>query len=169
MTGGETEPRTESESAMACQCGACGGTGKCATCVGSGRAERTELVNARRTRRHRFDTPDPPPCGIWRYQGLPPAKRKARPVTDGEKIAGPDLEHANPECAAEKIWPCAADCWRPCAQCGKLVCEKHDYLVPVWPPENDRCDPADMVCKDCLAGLWYRDDISQSTRVQYLF
>jgi hypothetical protein len=168
MTSGETEPRTEREYAMACQCGACGGTGKCATCVGSGLAQRTELLNPRRIRRNRFDSPDPQPCGVWRFRALLPTERNPGPVTNSEKMAKPDPAPANPVCAVDKIRPCSAECWQPCAQCGKLVCEGHDYLVPVWPPANGGCDRADMLCRECITALWATGDISQDARVQYL-
>lgn len=169
MTSGGTEPRTESEYAMACQCGACGGTGKCATCVGSGRAERTELVNARRTRRHRFDTHGPQPCGVWRFQALQLAKREARPMTNGEKMAKPDPAPAIPECAQDTIWRCSAEFWRPCARCRRLICEMHDYRIPVWPCEDAASEPANMLCRECVAELWYRGDISQGAQVRYLY
>jgi hypothetical protein len=169
MANGGIEPRAESEYAMASQCSRCVGTGKCRMCSGTGELEESEPRSFRRTRLHRFDTPDPPPCGVWRYQTPSPAKRKARPMADGEQMAKTDPAPAVPECAGDKIWPCAAECWRPCAQCSKLVCEKHDHLVPVWPPENRAFEPADMLCRQCIAELWCRDDISQSARVQYIF
>jgi RecJ-like exonuclease len=154
---------------MASQCNRCVGTGKCPTCSGRGEVEASEPRSFRRTRRHRFDTPDPQPCGVWRYQASLPTARKSGPMTEGETVAKGESAPANPECADEEIWQCSAECWRPCDRCHKLVCEKHDYLVPVWPPENDACDPADMVCKDCVAALWCRGDISQGARVQYLY
>ena len=153
---------------MACKCNVCVGTGQCSACNGRGEIEASEPRSFRRTRLHRFDSPDPQPCGVWRFQTLQPAKRKARPMTDGEKIAGPDSEHANPECAGDKIWPCSSECWRPCDRCHKLVCEKHDYLVPVWAAENSSCEPADMICRECIAAMWDRGDISQGSRVQYI-
>lgn len=165
MASINAEARTESEYAMACQCGACGGSGKCATCVGSG--ERTELLNPRRIRRHRFDSPDPQPYGFWRYQTLPPAKRKPQPVTNGETVAKP-APAPTPECANEVIGLCSPECWRPCDRCHKLVCEIHDYRIAVWPPENGAFDPADMVCRECIAALWETGDISKSARAQYL-
>jgi len=149
---------------MACQCGACGGTGKCATCVGTGRIERAALVNARRTRRHRFDTPNSQLRGVWRYGNLSVAKA----LTGGETLAMDDSAPTDPNCAEDKIWPCSAEDWRSCAQCQKLVCEKHDYLVPVWPPEDAASEPADMICRECIAAMWGRGDISQEARVQYL-
>ena len=154
---------------MACQCGACGGTGKCATCVGSGRVERTVLVNARRTRRHRFDTPDPQPCGVWRFQTLQSPKRREGPMTDGEKTAGQNLEPAIPECAADKVWKCSEECWQRCDRCHKLVCEMHNYLVPIFPCEEAASNPADMVCKECVEALWYRGDISAGDQMRYIF
>jgi hypothetical protein len=45
----------------------------------------------------------------------------------------------------------------------------HDYRIPVWPCEDAASEPADMVCKECLAELWDRGDISEGARVQYLF
>jgi hypothetical protein len=153
---------------MACQCGTCGGTGKCATCVGSGRAERAEFENARRIRRHRFDRPDPQPCGVWRYQAVLAVKTSAKPMTEGDMVANGESEPTNPECADEKTWPCSAECWRPCAKCHKPVCERHDYLVPVWPPENGAFEPADMICKECITAMWATGDISQGSRVNYL-
>lgn len=153
---------------MACQCGACGGTGICTTCVGSGRAERTELVSARRTRRHRFDTHGPQFYGIWRYQALSAMKTQEKPMTEGETVAKNESASANPECAEESIWPCSAEFWHPCDRCHKLVCEKHDYLIPVWPPEDGAWEPANMICMECIAELWYRGDISQGFRMQYI-
>ena len=141
---------------------------KCSKCKGTGEVEESEPRSFRRPRFHRFDTPDPPPCGVWRYQTPSPAKRKARPMAEGEAVAKADPTPANPECANEKTWPCSAECWRPCDRCHKLICEKHDYLVPVWPPENGACDRADMICRKCLAALWARGDISQGAWVQYL-
>jgi hypothetical protein len=154
---------------MASQCNRCVGTGKCPACSGTCEAAAREVLTFRGPRLHRFDTPDPQPCGVWRYQALQPAKRKARPMTEGETVAKCESELSNSECAEEKTWPCSAESWRPCDKCHKLVCEKHDYLVPVWPPENGACAPADMICKDCIAALWYRGEISQGTRVQYIY
>ena len=154
---------------MACQCGSCVGSGRCRTCRGTGEVEASEARSFRRPRLHRFDTPDPQPCGVWRYQGSLSTKRKPVPMTDGDKITEPNPAPAKPECAEEEIWPCAAECWQPCDRCHKLICEKHDYLIPVWPPENGACEPAHMVCRQCIAELWYRGDISQGARVQYIY
>jgi hypothetical protein len=165
MSSGETEPRTESENSMTCQCSACGGTGKCATCIGSGRIERTEIVIARRTRRHRFDTPDPQLRGVWRYGNLSVAKA----MTGGETLAKDDSLPTNPDCAEETIWPCAPEDWRLCTKCGNLVCEKHDYRVPVLPPSPFCSDSPDMICKECIAAMWSRGDIAQGPRIQYLY
>ena len=92
----------------------------------------------------------------------------AKPMTEGGTAAKPDPAPASPECAEDKIWQCSSECWRPCDRCHKPVCEKHDYLVPVWPPENGGYDPAYMVCRECLAALWARGDISQGVLVQYI-
>jgi hypothetical protein len=51
----------------------------------------------------------------------------------------------------------------------KLVCKVHDYLVPVWPPMTNYGEYPDMMCKECIATLWSRGDISQGSRVQYLY
>jgi len=165
MSSGETEPKTESEYSMACQCGACGGTGKCATCVGTGRIERAALVNALRTRRHRFDTPNSQLRGVWRYGNLSVAKA----LTGGETLAMDDSAPTDPNCAEEKTSPCLAENWRLCDRCHKLICEKHDCRVPVLPPSPFCCPSPDMICKECIALLWHRSDISQRTPVQYLY
>ena len=159
--------RTKRGCEMACQCNVCVGSGRCRACRGTGELEESEPRSFRRIRRHRFDSSDPQPYGVWRYQTLPPAKRKPQHVTNGETVAKP-APAPTPECANEVIGLCSPECWRPCDRCHKLVCEIHDYRIAVWPPENGGGDPADMVCKDCLAGLWNRDDISQDARVQYL-
>ena len=138
----------------------------CSKCKGTGEVEESEPRSFRRPRFHRFDTPDPPPCGIWRYQAVSAVKASGRSMTEGGTAAKPDPAPA-PECAVDKIWPCSPECWRSCDRCHKLICEKHDHLVPVWPSGNGVCEPADMVCKECLAGLWSREDISQG-RVQYI-
>ena len=169
MANGGTEPRIKRESAMESQCNRCVGSGKCPTCSGRGEVEASEPRSFRRTRLHRFDPPDPPPSGVWRYQARSAARTRIEAMTDGAKMAKPDPAPANPVCAGDEIWPCLPDCWRPCAQCGKLVCEKHDYLVPVWPPENGGCDPANMICRECIAALWATGDISQGARVEYLY
>jgi hypothetical protein len=140
----------------------------CSKCKGTGEVEESEPRSFRRTRLHRFDTPDPPPCGVWRYQAVSAVMTSAKPMTEGETVAKPDPTPANLECAGDEIWPCLSECWRPCAKCGKLVCEKHDHLVPVWPSGNGACEPADMVCRQCIAELWGRGDISQIARVQYI-
>ena len=140
----------------------------CSKCKGTGEVEESEPRSFRRTRLHRFDTPDPQPSGVWQYQTLQPEKRKMRPMADGEQMAKPDPAPAT-ECAVDKIWPCSPQCWRPCDRCHKLICEKHDYLVPVWPPENGGCDRADMLCRECITALWATGDISQGARVQYIF
>lgn len=168
MTSGETEPRTEREYAMACQCNRCVGTGKCSACSGTGEAAAREVLTSRRPKLHRFEFPGPQFYGIWRYQAVPPVVTSAKPLTEGVTVAKPVPAPANPECAGDRVWPCSAECWRPCAQCGKLICERHDYLVPVWPPENGACDRADMICRECVVALWARGDISQSAQVQYL-
>jgi hypothetical protein len=154
---------------MAWQCNVCVGTGKCRTCRGKGEAEGSEPQSFRATRRDRLYSPAPQLCGVWRYRTLALAKSPVKPLTGGETLTKDDVVPTYPECAEEKTWPCSSECWRPCDKCHKLVCEKHDYRVPVWPPENGGCDPADMICKECLAALWYRGDISQGTRVQYLY
>ncbi len=141
----------------------------CSKCKGTGEVEESEPRSFRRTRLHRFDTPDPPPCGVWRYRAVSAVMTSAKPMTEGETVAKPAPAPAYPECAGDRIRQCSAECWRPCAKCGKSVCEKHDYLVPVWPPENGRCDPADMVCRQCIAELWDRGNISQGLRGQYIF
>jgi hypothetical protein len=152
---------------MACQCNVCVGTGRCRACRGTGELEESDPRSFRRIRRHRFDSSDPQPYGVWRYQASLPVRRKPQPVPNAETVAKPDPA-PTPECANEVIGPCAAECWRPCAQCGKLVCEGHDYLVPVWPPENGGCDRADMLCRECITALWATGYISQDARVQYL-
>ena len=154
---------------MACQCNVCVGTGRCRACRGTGEVEASEPRSLRRPKLHRFEFPGPQFYGIWRYQAGPTVMRSAKPTTEAETVTKPDPAPANPECAADEIWPCSPECWRPCAKCGKLVCEKHDYLVPVWLPENGRCDPADMVCRQCIAELWDRGNISQDLRGQYIF
>jgi hypothetical protein len=153
---------------MACQCNRCVGTGKCPTCSGRGEVEASEPRGYRRTRLNRFEFPGPQFYGIWRYQAVPPVVTSAKSLTEGVTVAKPDPASANPECAGNEILPCSAECWRPCAQCGKLVCEQHSFSVPVWPSENGVGDPADMLCWECIAALWYRGDISQSAQVQYL-
>ena len=168
MTSGETEPRTERAYPMASQCDRCVGTGKCPTCSGRGEVEASEPRSLRRPRLNRFEFPGPQFYGIWRYQAVPPVVTSAKPLTEGVTVAKPVPAPANPECAGDRVWPCSAECWRPCAQCGKLICERHDYLVPVWPPENGACDRADMICRECVVALWARGDISQSAQVQYL-
>ena len=45
----------------------------------------------------------------------------------------------------------------------------HDYLVPLWPPEGGAFEPAGIVCKECITELWYRGDISQNARVEYIY
>ena len=159
--------RTERAYPLASQCNRCVGTGKCPTCSGRGEVEESEPRSFRRTRLHRFDTPDPPPCGVWRYRAVSAVMTSAKPMTEGETVAKPDTAPA-PECAVDKIWPCSPECWRSCDRCHKLICEKHDYLVPVWPPENGACDRADMICRECVVALWASGDISQSAQVQYL-
>lgn len=153
---------------MACKCNVCVGTGKCRTCKGTGEVESNERQNFRAARRDRLYFPGPRVCGIWRYWTLAVAKVPIKPRTGGGKLAKDDSVPTNPDCAEEKIWPCSAEDWRPCAKCGKLVCERHDYLVPVWPPEDGACEPADLVCRDCIELLWYRGDISQGIRMRYL-
>jgi len=159
--------RTKRGCEMACQCNVCVGSGRCRACRGTGELEENEPRSLRRPKLHRFEFPDPQPYGFWRYQTLPPAKRKPQPVTNGETVAKP-APAPTPECANEVIGLCSPECWRPCDRCHKLICEKHDHLVPVWPSGNGGCDPADMVCRECIAALWYRGDISQSAQVQYL-
>lgn len=154
---------------MAFQCNGCVGTGKCPTCSGWGEVEASEPRSLRRIRLHRFDFPGPQLYGVWRYQDLSAVKTPAKLMTEGETVAKGESERTNPECADQKTWPCSAECWRPCDRCQRLICEKHDYLVPVWPPENGACEPADMICKECIAALWFRGDISQGARVQYLY
>jgi len=117
---------------------------------------------------HRFDTPDPQPCGVWRYQAVSAVKTQARDKVDGDNMTKADGEPTNPECGQDKIWQCSAEDWRPCDRCNKLVCEKHDYLIPVWPPEDGAREPANMICMECIAELWYRGDISQGSRMQYI-
>ena len=153
---------------MACKCNVCVGTGRCAACSGSGDAAGSEPQSFRATRRDRLYSPAPQLSGVWRYRALLSTQRKPGLMTSGEKMAKPEPAPASPECAGDKIWPCSAGCWRPCDRCHKLICEKHDHLVPVWPSGNGGCDPADMVCRECIAALWYRGDISQSAQVQYL-
>ena len=153
---------------MACQCNRCVGTGKCSACSGTGEAAAREVLTSRRPKLHRFEFPGPQSYGIWRYQAGLAVMTSAKPMTKVEPVARPDPAPANPECAGDKIWPCSAECWRPCAQCGKLVCEQHGFSVPVWPPENGACEPANLVCKECIAAMWDRGAISQSVQVQYL-
>jgi hypothetical protein len=153
---------------MACQCNRCVGTGKCPTCSGTGEVEASEPRSFRRPRLHRFEYPGPQFYGIWRYQARSAVMTSAKPMTEGGTAAKPDPAPASPECAEDKIWQCSSECWRPCDRCHKPVCEKHDYLVPVWPPENGGYDPAYMVCRECLAALWARGDISQGVLVQYI-
>ena len=153
---------------MACQCNRCVGTGKCPACSGKGEVEESEPRSFRRPRLHRFEYPGPQFYGIWRYQAVSAVLTSAKPKTEGETLAKPDPAPANPECAGDRIWPCSAECWRPCDRCHKLVCETHDYLVPVWPPEDSAFEPADMLCKECIAALWARGDISQGIRMEYL-
>jgi len=168
MTSAETEPRTEREYAMACKCKVCVGTGKCSACTGTGEAAAREVLTSRRPRLHRFEFPGPQFYGIWRYQAASAVMTSANHMTEGETVTKPDPAPANPECADGEIWPCSSECWRPCDRCHKLVCEKHSFSVPVWPSENGGGEPADMICKECIAALWNRDDISQSDQVQYL-
>ena len=154
---------------MACQCNNCSGTEKCSACSGTGEVEPREFRSFRRTRLHRFDSSEPQICGVWRYRTLAFAKVPAKPMPRGETLAKDDSVPANPECADEKTWPCSAEDWRRCDKCQKLVCERHDYLVPRWPPENAAFEPADMICKECIAALWDRGDISQGARAQYIY
>ena len=154
---------------MACQCNTCVGTGKCPSCSGTGEVEAREFRSFRRTRLHRFDSPEPQIGGVWRYRTMAVAKAPAKPMTGGEALVKDDSVPTDPECAEEKTWPCSSECWRLCAKCQKLVCETHDYLVPVWPPESSACEPADMICKECIAALWDRGDISQGARVHYIY
>jgi len=152
---------------MASQCNRCVGSGKCPTCSGRGEVEASETRSCRRPKLHRFEYPGPQFYGIWRYQAVSAAMTSGRSMTEGGTVAKPDPA-PTPECADVEIRPCSAECWRPCAKCGKLVCEKHDYLVPVWPPENGGGEPADVVCRQCVVALWATGDISQGARVQYL-
>ena len=154
---------------MACQCNACVGTGKCPTCSGRGEVEASEPRSFRRTRLHRFEFPGPQICGVWRYRTMAVAKAPANPMTGGATLERDDSVPTNPECSEEKTWPCSAENWRSCSKCGKLVCDKHNYLIPVWPPENGALESADMVCKECIAALWDRGDISQGARTQYIY
>lgn len=140
----------------------------CSKCKGTREVEESEPRSFRRTRLHRFDPPDPPPCGVWRYQALSAVKTPTKPITEGETVAKVESEPITPECAEEKIWPCSPEYWRPCARCQKLICEMHDYRISVWPPESGAFEPADMICRDCVAALWSRGDISQGARVQYI-
>jgi len=153
---------------MACQCNVCIGTGKCPTCSGTGEVESSERRSFRATRRHRFDTPNPQLRGVWRYRTVALAKAPAISMTGGETLAKEDSVPTNPDCAEERTWPCSDEDWRPCGKCGKLVCERHDYRVPVVPPGPICCGSPDMICKECIALLWYRGDISQGARMQYL-
>jgi hypothetical protein len=89
-------------------------------------------------------------------------------MTEDETVPKGESTPTKPECTEETIWPCSAECWRSCDRCHKLVCETHDYLVPVWPLENSACEPADMICKECIAAMWDRGDISQGSQVQYI-
>jgi hypothetical protein len=41
-------------------------------------------------------------------------------------------QQRKPDCAAETIWPCCSENWQPCSECRRLICEIHDYLLPVW-------------------------------------
>ena len=91
-------------------------------------------------------------------------KTPAKPMTEGETVANGESEPANPECAEKRIWPCSAECWHPCNRCHKLVCERHDYLVPVLQPDYSACGRADTICKECIAELWYRGDLSQTSQ-----
>ena len=90
-------------------------------------------------------------------------------MAGGETFAKNDAVPTYPDCAEEKTWPCSADDWRPCAKCHKLVCEKHDYRVPVRPPSPICCDSPDMTCRKCIERLWYRGDISQGSQTNYLY
>jgi hypothetical protein len=153
---------------MASQCDRCVGSGKCRTCRGTGEVEASEPRSLRRTRLNRFEFPGPQFYGIWRYQAVSAVMTSGKPMTEGKTVAKGESAPAKPECADEKILPCSAEYWCPCAQCGKLVCGQHSFSVPVWPPENGGCDPADMICQKCLAALWARGNISQSVQVQYL-
>jgi hypothetical protein len=89
-------------------------------------------------------------------------------LTEEVPVTKPDPAPAIPECTQDTIWPCSAEFWRRCDRCNKLVCEKHDYLIPVWPPEDGAREPANMICMECIAELWYRGDISQGSRMQYI-
>jgi hypothetical protein len=153
---------------MACQCNACVGTGKCPTCSGTGEVEGGELRAFRTTSRDRRCSPGPQLFGVWRYRTLAVVKAPVKPMTGGETLAKDGPMPTTPECADEKTRPCSTGDWRACSKCGRLVCEKHDYLVPVRPPEN-ACGPADMICKECVATLWYRGGISQRPQVQYIY
>jgi hypothetical protein len=153
---------------MTGQCKICSGSGKCSMCSGRGELEASEPRTLRRTR-HRFDIPGPQIWVVWRYRTLAVAKAPVELTTGGETLAKDDSMPTDPECAGETTWPCSAECWRPCSKCDKLVCEKHDYLVPVWPNVDGAHAPADMVCKECIAALWERGDISQGSRMQYLY
>ena len=150
---------------MACQCNTCVGTGKCQTCSGTGQVEKAEVGNAGRAGRDRFYFSRLPRRGSWRYQALAAMETPAKPLMGGEAAAKGDALRINPACT-EANQSCSSECWRPCDKCQKLVCERHDYLVPVWRPAGGACEPADMVCKECIAALWCRGDISQSTGVQ---
>ena len=90
-------------------------------------------------------------------------------MAGGETFAKDDAVPTYPDYAKKRIWPCSAEYWRHCAKCGKFVCEKHDYLVPVLPPSPFCCDSPDTICRECIALLWYRGDISQGSRTQYLY
>lgn len=154
---------------MACQCNRCVGTGKCATCSGTGEVETSQARSYRATRRDRFYSPAPQLCGVWRFRSLAAEKAPAKPMTGSETLAKDDSVATNPECAEETTWPCSADDWRPCAKCGKPVCERHDYRVPVFPPDPICCESPDMVCKECIAAMWCRGDISQGSQTKYLY
>jgi hypothetical protein len=169
MSCSETKPQTGREPELACQCNRCAGTGKCPTCSGTGEVERSELRNFRATRQDRLYSPAPQLRGVWRYQTPLAAKTEARDRADGDNMTVADGQRANPKCADETIWPCSAENWRPCDGCQKLTCERHDYLVPVLPPSPICCDLPDMICKECLAALWYRGDIFQTSRTQYSY
>ena len=171
LRNGKRRYRTQTKGGceMACQCNVCVGTGRCRACRGTGEIEASEPRSFRRTRLNRFEFPGPQFYGIWRYRAVSAVMTSAKPTTEGETMAKPDPALANPECAGETIRPCSAECWRPCDRCHKLLCEKHSFWVPVWPPENGACDPADMVCRQCIAELWGRGNISQDARGQYLY
>jgi len=158
----------EGASEMSCQCDACMGTGKCSTCSGTGQVEGDGGGKARRARRDRIYSHGLEHSAVWRYQALSPATTQVASSMDCEQIPRRDANSTNPKCAEAKASSCSVKHWRPCNKCRKHVCEIHDFLVPVWSPETGTSEPFHMICKECIAALWSREEISNGTRLHHI-